>query len=130
MTAQYIVPESVRRLWGVPTTNDLPPKWDGVPVTWRGWQVFESSMDFHLTLDQLACDKCGGLGEGTLINTGTRPNTEPEEGGPTQLRNITAFRCPHCGHDSIWDMATDLHWDLDPNDYGDEGSTETKDTLF
>lgn len=126
MTAPYIVPESVRRLWGVPTTNDLPPKWDGVPITWHGWTSLQSSIDWHLPLDQLACDKCGGLGEGTLINWGSRT----VDGHPTRIRDIWAARCPHCGHDTVHDARTNEHWDLDPDDYGDEGSTETKDTLF
>lgn len=130
MTA-HVLPESVRRLWGVPARNDLPPSWDGVPVTWLGWKKpMGSTLELHLPLDQQACDQCGGLGDGQLINPGTRPATEPQKGWATQYRDIYAFRCPHCGHDSVWDMATDQHWDLDPDDYGDEGSSETLDTLF
>lgn len=124
------VPESVRRLWGVPSQNDLPPFWDGVPVIWLGWKTIESTLDWHLPLDQVACSQCGGLGEGTLINPGTRPATEPHEGWSAQLRDIYAFRCPHCGHDHVHDLNTNESWDLDPDDYGPEGSTETKETLF
>ena len=122
--AFFDIPESVRRLWGMPTQNDLPPKWDGAPVTWRGWQPIETTLDWHLPLDQTACDKCGGLGGGSLMNSGLRQTPD----GPR--RNLSAARCPHCGHDSVWDMATNEHWDLEPDDYGSEGSTETKDTLF
>jgi hypothetical protein len=124
MTATHELPESVRRLWGVPAQNDLPPFWDGAPVTWHGWKQIETTLDWHLPLDHVACEQCGGLGGGTLINPGTRP----VDG--TASRNIHAFRCPHCGRDTVWDMATDERWDLDPDDYGNEGSTETKEILF
>lgn len=124
MTEQAELPESVRRLMGVPSGHDLPTFWDGVPVTWNGWKLVETTLDWHLPLDQVACAQCGGLGGGTLINTGLRPTPD----GP--IRDLNAFRCPHCGHDSVWDMTSDEHWDLDPDDYGPDGSTEHKETLF
>jgi hypothetical protein len=46
------------------------------------------------------------------------------------LRDIYAARCRHCGHDVVTDTRTDERWDLEPEDYGPEGSTETKDTLI
>lgn len=124
MTAPHIVPESVRRLWGVPESNDLPPLWDGVPVSWGGWSLAWSSLNYHLPLHELVCDKCGGLGD-MGINWGMRP---AEDG--TQCRDIVAARCQDCGHDTVTDHRTKETWELDPDDYGDEGSTETKDTLF
>lgn len=149
MTTPYVVPESVRRLWGVPTTNDLPPKWDGVPVTWGEWIDTRSSLDWHLPVTELACGQCGGL-SGRMVCLGIRP---PAEGATMTAErekrtksgyiytatvevpawpiiDLHAFRCRDCGHDTVHDERTDEHWDLDPDDYGDEGSTENKETLF
>lgn len=121
----HVIPESVRRLWGIPAQHDLPPSWDGVPVTWGEWGTSDSSLAYHLPLDQLACTMCGSLA-GVRINWGTR--YDDEEG--RQIRNLWVARCEDCGHDTVHDEGTDETWDLDPDDYGDEGSTETKDTLF
>lgn len=129
MTA-HAVPESVRRLWGIPAQNDLPPSWDGVPVTWAGWRDEpQTSLAYHLPLDHLACDQCGSLA-GRLHNAGTRPATEPREGWPHPVRDIFASRCSDCGHDTVTDTRTNETWDLDPDDYSDAGSTEHKETLF
>lgn len=120
----HVVPESVRRLWGVPAENDLPPLWDGVPVTWLGWTVTWSTVMLHLPIDQVACDKCGGLGN-RGINWGTRPTDDV-----SPCRDIVAARCQDCGHDTVTCHRTKTTWDLDPDDYSDAGSTETKETLF
>lgn len=93
-------------------------------MTWCGWVPIQTSMDYHLPLDQVACDKCGGLGEGTLINSGARPATIPREGWATLIRDIFATRCPHCGHDRVWDSVADEYWDLDETDYSDAGSCD------
>jgi len=45
----------VRRLWGVPASNDLPPFWDGVPVTWLGSKQIETMLDWHLPVVHVAC---------------------------------------------------------------------------
>jgi len=123
--ATHTVPESVRRLWGMPAQNDLPPSWDGAPVEWWGWGSTDSSLAYHLPLDQLACTLCGSLA-GARINWGSRH--DPAEG--RQIRNIWAARCEDCGHDQVHDTLTKETWDLDPDDYGPDGSTETKETLF
>lgn len=119
------VPESIRRLWGVPADHDLPPSWDGVSIEWWGWGTSDTSLEYHLPLDQLACTHCGGLG-GARINWGSRH--EPKE--DRQIRSLWAARCQDCGHDQVHDILTKEHWDLDPDDYGDEGSTEHKEALF
>lgn len=131
MTA-HVIPESMRRLWGIPAANDLPPLWDGAPVTWHGWTVTWSTIQFHLPIDQVACDQCGGIGN-RGVNWGSRPAeqgflTDPPAG--TLIRDISAARCQDCGHDTVTCHRTNETWDLDPDDYGDAGSTETKDTLF
>lgn len=48
-----------------------------------------------------------------------RPARVPE-------RRLHLSRCPECGHDTVWDARTDLVWDLEPDDYGPDGSWESK----
>jgi len=65
-----------------------------------------------------------------LSSTRHTPAQESQEGWSTLRRNIFAFVCPHCGDDRVWETLTDQHWDLDPDNYGDGGSTERMETLF
>lgn len=119
------LPESIRRLWGVPANHDLPPSWDGVPITWHEWTVSWSTLEFHLPLHETACDQCGGLGT-RGINWGTRTT---EDG--TQCRDIVASRCQDCGHDTVTDHRTNETWDLEAEDYTDLGSNPPDmETLF
>lgn len=124
--------------------NDLPPFWDGVPVTWTDWSDdTRSTLILHLPAEALACDQCGSVDESRHA-FGTRPPPEGatvtttrtkktksgreyvvHENVPARpVRDLRASRCRHCGHDTIHDERTDQTWDLDETDYGPEGSAE------
>lgn len=129
--------------------HDLPPSWDGVPVTWAPWSDHRSTLILHMPAERMACDKCGAVDE-SLISWGTRPAPEgetitinrakttrsgrkyrvAEEVPSWPIADLYAARCRHCGHDVVTDTRTDERWDLDPEDYGDAGSNYQPDTLF
>lgn len=88
----------------------LPPLWDGRPVKWRGWS---DSVRLHCIPDHLsACETCGAIDD-------TRSNTGIAE----DLGRITAYRCRHCGQDSVYVWETGEEWILDADDYGPAGSS-------
>lgn len=130
-------------------THDLPVTWDGVRIKWRPWTDTRSSLAAHLPDEELACDRCGLIDE-RLVTCGSRP---PEPGATiraTKTRrtrsgreytvtvdvpaheylDLWAFRCRGCGHDTVLDDRTGDRWDLEPDDYGPEGSADTKETLW
>lgn len=130
----------------VHSRHDLPPSWDGQPVTWDAWSDVRTSLAYHLKPEQLACDQCGAIDE-PLIAWGLRPPAEATytttktkttrsghkyeaqvEVPAHPVRDIYAARCRHCSHDVVTDTRTDERWDLEDHDYGPEGSTA--DTLF
>lgn len=132
----------------VHTRPDLPPFWDGVPVTWDEWSDVRSTLILHAPADMMACEQCGAVDE-NLIAWGLRPPAEatvttwrtkatksghkygvPHEVEARPVRDIYAARCRHCGHDRVTDTRTDEVWDLDETDYTPEGSYEHNDTLF
>lgn len=132
----------------VPQPQDLPPRWDGEPVTWTPWADHRTTLALHAKPEQLACHKCGTVDE-SLVCFGTRPpppgdmETVPlrrhtRSGHPYEslrqvparpVRDLTAYRCRHCSHDQVQDRRTGELWDLGPEDYGPQGSTPI-DTLF
>lgn len=103
--------------------QDLPPSWDGEPVSWTPWTAHRTTLAFHLPPDALACDQCGAVDEPATC-WGIRAAEVP---GP--IRDLSAARCRHCGHDVVTDHRTDQRWDLEPEDYGPGGSTPPG-TLF
>lgn len=111
---------------GTERRHDLPPAWDGHPVTWGPWHAATTTLRFHLELHELACEACGSLEE-QLVATGRRAAGDVDqvvEGGRVVLSDadtrLYAFRCPDCGHDQV--LEGDELWDLDETDYGDDGS--------
>lgn len=132
--------EAVRaNLVAVPDSglHDLPPRWDGTPVAWRGWESFEA---FVCGPRRAACESCGSLEQPTLNMglVGDDPTMTPEDvrrddeavklaysTGHRRERHswiqLTAFRCAECGADSIVDD-DGVVWTLDLSDYGDAGS--------
>lgn len=118
----------------------LPPSWDGVPVTWR---PFEPSDAFFICPPPKKAERCPcGSARPPLIAAGLRNRdgqTElvtrqrklkksgriidiREEAPAWPVYDLTAFRCPDCHEDVVWDQRTDEWWTLDETDYGTTGS--------
>ena len=129
--------------------HDLPVSWDGVPVTWRPWSDARSTLAYHASDEELACEQCGLIDE-PITTSGLRPALDratraelrtrhTRSGHPytvavdvptTPVYDLHTFRCRGCGHDTVLDDRTGELWDLEPDDYGPDGSTDTKDTLW
>lgn len=131
-------------LFSIADDHDLPPKWDGRPITWAGWQSpLPTTMDFHAPLEALACNECGTIdspevnrgrvaawpGETTIVDVVARTRSGREyirktEQQAQQKTTLVALRCPHCENDTVLDMTTNELWDLTSADYTDTGSRE------
>jgi hypothetical protein len=95
--------------------HDLPPRWDGQPVTWGDWSIeAPTTLVFHMGPEAFACPRCGTVEHQPLRCRGRYADI----GGL-----LTATRCPHCAHDQVYDFETGELYDLEASDYGDEGST-------
>lgn len=125
----------------LPRVHDLPPFWDGFAVVWDKW---ESEPDLFICPPLKSPAVCAGCGlvmpratargrvaASTLVtHDKIAANDENRQRlgwakhnlKRNALIGLTAFRCTHCGHDSVFDHAADESWDLDPADYGDQGS--------
>lgn len=91
------------------TTFDLPPKWDGRPVIWD--EVWDEAPRLFICpppKDQHTCN-CGSTWS-PLMKTGR-----------TSTSMLRVMRCADCHADTIIDPEGKW-WDLDPDDYGFEGS--------
>jgi len=123
---------------------DLPPKWNGLLVSWNGWEpqipAFVCGPGARKQRD--CCSACASPHE-PAINRGyvatsplttpamLRRNEEQRDRLPLGQRHkvpslalfrLHAYRCQDCRHDVVWDHDTDEWWDLDHTDYGPEGS--------
>lgn len=96
----------------------LPVMWDAVPVSWSEWRAEWSSLEAHLPVDALACERCGVLDRRAVSSA-----RHPAAG------RLVAFRCQHCALDSVHVLETGETWILGPEDYGPDGSHEA-DVLF
>lgn len=123
----------------VGTRHDLPPRWDGHPVVWRGWETLNA----FICGGRAGSECCPGCGSraASAINLGlvgddpdmTVGDVEHDDhavamasklGHRRRRRSwfrLTAFRCPDCRLDLVVD-GDDQCWTLDASDYGDEGS--------
>lgn len=127
---------------------DLPSKWDGRRVVWRGWNDHKAFVCRRRTKSpDAACDACGAL-RPPMVNLGvldpepgatfTVPKVQRSRSGRSYFRDVVkaawpivdlvAFRCVGCYVDCVWQMSTDEFWTLDPGDYGPAGSTERNDS--
>ena len=104
--------------------HDLPPSWDGTPLTWRGWEPALEGAIFICPPPKIPshCSRCGSVAR-PLRNVGL--SDAPEVGHPVQ--HVIAYRCPDCRFDQAWDLVADAWWDLGPEDYGDGGSVPPAD---
>lgn len=95
--------------------HDLPPRWDGHPVTWEAWSTeVPTTLRLHVD-DGGACDRCGSL---ELARTTQGVVTAPDE----PPHRLYLSRCADCAHDTVVDH-DGVVWELDPSDYTDQGST-------
>lgn len=129
--------------------HDLPPKWDGLAVLWRGWEYQQAGV-FLCPPPTPREDRCGGCKEPLTergfpvqsVNKGlvavssvlTHDDLRYEEDNrerlgrlahkrkPRALWRLYVWRCPNCRLDTVWDTDTDEWFDLDETDYSDAGS--------
>lgn len=136
----------------LPVVHDLPPSWDGAPITWNGWAEGRTSMVFHAK--QEPCRRCG-IADEAKVNIGRRtpeegatftvpsqrarlleragrrvPRGETEEVPAWPVTDLIAYRCRGCGLDHVHDQRTDEWWELDISDYRDKGSTDVEGALW
>jgi len=106
----------------------LPSKWDGLPVEWGDLRlVTGGSLDLHLPP---VCGECGSTASpwragGVLL-------LARDEHTGRQVRHLALYaqRCRECMHDVVYDERTGQSWDLGPEDYGPDGSTEVVGSLW
>lgn len=128
-------------------THDLPPKWDGHVVQWCGWEYVAPAFICPPPRKEV-CEGCGmpttlsgfpcwstargivALSTRTTLNDLRAEDEIRRRAGwaagqrkPLALHRLIAFRCHHCGLDTVWDTDADHMWNLDDSDYGDEGSS-------
>lgn len=102
--------------------HDLPPKWDGITIEWRGWEGPQwTSAQFHQSWQEDRCQFCGGDKQASM-NLGYACDPPTPAGIKRKAMRWWAFRCPDCRGDVVHDLATDEWWTLDSTDYDDQGS--------
>lgn len=104
----------------------LPARWDGRDVEWRAWERTDEVFVCP-PKPRPPCVQCRSTAA-PMMNTGiVRPPATP---GVVNLRHsiasLSAFRCPDCSLDTIWDRDTDDWWTLEPADYGPQGSDDPR----
>jgi len=123
-----------------PYKYDLPPLWDGHPVKWVGWR--EGLNHPHLLS---TCEDCGSIAP-QQTNRGVIARTRKvtvearlpsgkscwrQQDWHSPLTELMAFRCGHCGADTVLDnlhdRAASRTWTLDDTDYGHCGSNQSGD---
>lgn len=106
-----------------PRAHQLPPKWDGCTVEWGEWSRDNNSLRFHLRDD--CCPWCGSITERVyalgLVRADGPGMAFMRKSRGYQLGRLHVFRCTGCHHDQVTDLAG-ITWDLDDDDYGDDGS--------
>lgn len=114
--------------------HDLPPRWDGHPITWQEWSTAPTPV---CPRAQSACEECGVVGPRLTARGTISVVPDFDEGLPGEVTDLAraraerrppthvliAVRCPSCMHDNVWDSRTDAVWDLDSTDYTDSGSS-------
>lgn len=118
----------------LPREHDLPPRWDGFPVEWQGWENLPEVMMCPPPREAYRCPSCRSTSS-RPVNRGL-VHTDPNDtsivaigrarmrGGKHLITNLFAHRCPDCQLDMVMDgLGTDAQWwELDETDYLDSGS--------
>lgn len=129
----------------------LPPKWDGLDIEWRGWTNQPILMCPPKAARQV-CENCASPAQpamnvgvvhpapGTMITQTLYKRCKPKPNGrPGAIYDagthevparpiawLHAFRCPDCQLDTVWDKRTDEWSVLEPADYGPQGSYDPR----
>lgn len=96
--------------------NDLPPAWDGTPVTWGKWRELPAMHLCPPPKSSPRCEQCGTSNDPRMIEGFTR-----HERGHDVL-TLVVHRCPSCELDTVYELSTRQWWTLDLADYTDSGS--------
>lgn len=93
--------------------HDLPPRWDGIPVTWRGWQD-PTICTMSLHMPPTTCQACGHPGDqpsniGTVGHQLTLLDSTTTR-TPSITTTLCAWRCPTCQLDTVTDLTTGENW--------------------
>lgn len=106
-----------------PVSKPLPPKWDGLPIFWSRW--YPSPHVFSCPPEPSdGCPECGFKGAGWHATAGTTLRTYHAAGRSERTISLRAERCAMCLFDQVIDLDTFETWDLDPLDYGPDGSRD------
>lgn len=103
--------------------NDLPPMWDGHRVEWEGWTT-GPTMFLCPPPKRECCPACGAI-VSAVTNRGVYRFLR-ERSGRWAHCTLLAFRCPDCRTDRVLDVSSGEWWNLEPEDYGDDGSRSTE----
>lgn len=99
---------------------DLPPRWDGRPISWEPWAAGLGGLTLTLHRRTPPCPYCG-----VRVEPHVAAGHFDDHDGPTRLMprrgRLYAFRCPRCSADTVTDDQGET-WTLDETDYSDEGS--------
>src|SRR6476661_6352718 len=111
------MPQEVRAMrLPLPTEHDLPPRWDGKVVEWRGWVMLPVAFVCP-PRTRGCCEQCGSTADQPhnrgLVALSRRTTLDDIEGhrrghqvGRVARWRLDAFRCPDCHHDVVSDMQT------------------------
>lgn len=121
---------------------DLPPYWNGLLVSWTGWEPQIVPRLCRRPKSRDCCSACASPARPAVARgyVATSPLVTPAQlarneaaraalppGSRHQVRSLVllrlhAYRCQDCRHDVVWDHDDDSWWDLDHTDYGPTGS--------
>lgn len=105
------------------THRPLPVAWDGYAVEWGRWVPFAPTFVCDRTRRTVpAPERCAGCGALWQPAHAFGSFKRPQD--PWPMKHLIASRCPECGHDTVWSWIDDAAWELDPGDYGPNGSIE------
>ena len=103
----------------------LPGRWDGRVVHWSEFAAVHGSVNVHFPP---RCEECGATSP--PWHAIGRVLADPDRKGVRHwVIRFRAERCRTCQHDVVFDEQGGV-WDLGPEDYGPQGSTEIVGSLW